>query len=105
MDWQSVAQYLELCVTFVLAARLLSLGLHKVYRYFSVFLLADISGTLLWALDKRLAGTRFFVDYRIVWLTERVVMWIFILLTVYALLDAILVQLPGILTLSHRVLN
>jgi hypothetical protein len=105
MDWPSFAQYVELCLGFVLVARLLSLRLHRVYRYFCVFLLADISGTLLWAIAKRTRGTAFHFDYRIAWLSEHVIVWLFTLLTVYALLDAILTQLPGILKLSHRILN
>jgi hypothetical protein len=105
MDWPSVAQYVELCLSVILIARLLSLGLHRVYRYFSFFLLADISGTLLWVADRRLEGTPIYVDYRILWLGDLAAIWIFTFLTVYALLDAILAQLPGILKLSHRVLN
>jgi hypothetical protein len=105
MDWLTVLQYVELCLAFVLVARLLSLGLHRVYRYFCVFLLSDISGTLVWAIDKRFKGTPLHFDYRIAWLGERFVAWVFGLLTVYALLDAILAGLPGILKLSRKVLN
>jgi hypothetical protein len=68
-------------------------------------LLADISGTLVWAIDKRVKGTPLHFDYRIAWLGERAVVWLFTLLTVYALLDAILAHLPGILKLSRKVLN
>jgi hypothetical protein len=105
MDWPSIAQYVELCLGFVLVARLLSLRLHRVYRYFCVFLIADISGTLIWAIDKRTRGTPFHFDYRIAWMLERGIVWVFTLLTVYALLGAILAQLPGILKLSRRILN
>ncbi len=105
MDWPSLAQYLELCLGFILVARLLTLRLHRVYRYFSVFLIADISGTLVWAVQKRTQGTALQFDYRIAWLIENVVVWVFTLLTVYALLDAILTHLPGILKLSRKFLN
>lgn len=105
MDWPSITQYVELCLGFVLVARLLSLHLHRVYRYFCIFLLADISGTLIWAVQLRTQGTPLHFDYRIAWLCERLVTWIFTLLTVYALLDAILARLPGILKLSRKVLN
>lgn len=105
MDWPSVAQYVELCLGCVLAVKLLSLRLHRVYRYFCVFLLADISETLIWAVDKRTGGTPFHFDYRIAWLSERGIEWLFTLLVVYALLDAILAQLPGILRLSRRILK
>jgi len=104
MHWLSVAQYVELCLGFILVARLLSLRLHRVYRYFCVFLLADISGILIWSVQKYTWRTYHF-DYRIAWLVEHVVIWVFTLLTVYALLDAILARLPGILKLSHKVLN
>jgi hypothetical protein len=102
MDWLSVAQYVELCLGFILVARLLSLRPHRVYRYFCVFLVADISGILVWSVQKYTWHTYHF-DYRIAWLTEHVVVWVFTLLTVYALLDAILAHLPGILKLSHKV--
>lgn len=105
MNWASIASYVELGLGFVLVLKLLFLRLHSVYRFFAVFLLADISGNLIWAVDNHLIGTPFYVDYRILWLTERLLAWTFTLLTVYALLGAILAQLPGILKLSRRVLN
>ncbi|HEX4749630.1 MAG TPA: hypothetical protein VH302_08825 [Bryobacteraceae bacterium] len=104
MEWSSVAQYIELCLGFVLATRLLLLKLHRVYKYFAIFLLVDVSSNLIWAIEKR-TGTPFHVDYRVVWLIESVAMWVFTLLTVYALMDAILAHLPGILRLSRKVLN
>jgi hypothetical protein len=105
MNWPSVAQYVELCLGFALVAKLLSLRLHRVYGYFSILLIADISGSLVWALQVRTQGTPLQFDYRTAWLVERVTVWVFTLLTVYALLGAILAQLPGILKLSRRVLN
>ncbi|HZS56300.1 MAG TPA: hypothetical protein VFA65_17985 [Bryobacteraceae bacterium] len=105
MDWPSVAQYVELCLGFILVAKLLSLRLHRVYRYFCVFLLADISGILIWYVQRRTQHTSFHFDYRLPWLALHIIGWVFTLLTVYALLDAILANLPGILKLSHRVLN
>jgi len=105
MDWPSVAQYVELCLGCVLVVKLLSLRLHHVYRYFCIFLLADISTTFMWAVDKGLRGTPFYFDYRIAWLAERGIEWVFTLLTVYALLGAILAQLPGILKLSRKILK
>jgi hypothetical protein len=105
MNWPSVTQYVELCLGFALVAKLLSLHLHRVYGYFSIFLIADISGSLVWALQVHTQGTPLQFDYRIAWLAERLTIWIFTLLTVYALLGAILAQLPGILKLSRRVLN
>ncbi|SRR5579875_2206733 len=105
MDWPAVIQYVELCLGFILVARLLSLGLHKAYLYFCIFLLADTSGNLIWLVQKHLQGTPLRFDYRIAWLVQHAVLWVFTLLTIYALLDAILAHLPGILKLSHRVLN
>lgn len=105
MDWSSIAQYVELCLGFVLVGKLLSLDLQRVYKYFAIFLIADISGILIWAFQKRMKGTPLHFDYRLAWLTEMIVLWVFTLLTVYALLDAMLANLPGILRLSRRVLN
>lgn len=105
MDWPSFIQYVELCLGFILIARLLFLHLQRVYSYFCVFLFADFSGSLIWALQTRLRHTPFHFDYRIAWLAQHIFLWVFTLLTVYALLDAMLAQLPGILRLSHRVLK
>ena len=105
MNWASIASYIELGLGLILVSKLLLLRLHNVYRFFSIFLLADISANLVWALDKQFWGTSFYVDYRIAWLGERLVVWTFTILTVYALLGAILTQLPGILKLSRWVLN
>lgn len=105
MDLSSIAQYIELCIGFVLAVRLLVLDLHRVYKYFAVFLLVDIVSVTIWALDRRAKGTPFHFDYRPGWLIESAILWTLTLLTVYALLDAILAHLPGILRLSRRVLN
>jgi hypothetical protein len=105
MDWPSVAQFVEFFVSSVLVVRLLSLGLHRVYRYFAFFLLAEIIGTVVWAVDRYVVFSRFRLDYRVLWLADHALIWLFTLMTVYALLDAILAQLPGILTLSRRVLN
>ncbi len=105
MPWPTIAQYVELGLGFVLIAKLLSLGLHRVYKYLSIFLLADISGDLVWALQIRARGTPFQFDYRIAWLAQRAIIWVFTILTVYALLEAILAQLPGILSFCRRVLK
>ncbi len=105
MNWSSIAQYSELIAGSLLIVRLLTLNLHRVYRYFCFFLMADISGTLIWAIQRSLQQTQFRFDYRLVWLVGRLLTWPFILLTVYALLGAILANLPGILRLSRRVLN
>lgn len=105
MDWPALTQYVELCLGCILIARLLSLHLHRVYSYFCVFVFADVSGSLIWAIQTRLRRTPLHFDYRIAWLVQHVFLWVFTLLTVYALLDAILVPLPGILKLSRRVLK
>ena len=105
MDWPAVVQYGELCLGFALVVKLLTLRLHRVYKYFAAFLAADILGNLVWMIEKPLVGTPFQFDYRIAWILDNFALWVFTLLTVYALLDAILAHLPGILKLSRMVLN
>lgn len=105
MNWSSTAQYSEIFVGFILIARLSWLNLHRVYRYFCIFLLAELSGTVIWIIQAAVQNTPLQFDYRIAWLLGRLVAWPFTLLTVYALLGTVLLNLQGILQLSRKVLN
>ena len=102
ITWNYVVQSLDLALGFLLIMRLLSLKLHGVYARFCFLLLADLLGSFLWFL---LHATRFKVDYRVVWLVDRTIVWGLTLWTVYGLFGAILANLPGIAKLSHKVLN
>lgn len=100
-----IAQGAELFFGLILIVRLLTLQLHRVYRLLSYFLVTDLLGTVWWVLQRYLPGPAGSLDYRLLWITHQVVLCAILVPTVYALLDAVLRSLPGILNFSHRFLN
>jgi hypothetical protein len=104
MNWQLGVQCLNLALGLLLIARLISVKLHKVYKLFCFFLIADLFGSALWVLN-RIFGVFSLRFYWFTWLTVRPIVWLLTLLMIYSLLERILVQLPGLLRLSKRVLH
>ena len=104
MNWEYFIQCLNLALGVLLIIRLFSIKLHKIYKLFCLFLIADLFGSALWVLSQvfGLFSDRF---YLFPWLINRPVVWLFTLLMVYSLLEKILFQLPGLLRLSKRVLH
>ena len=96
-----VAQYLSDGLELALVIRLLSLRLHSVYRVFCAFLIVDLFSSAAFFVSLRYPS----VDYRLVWMIFAPATWILALWMLYALLDAMLANLPGILRLSRKVLN
>ncbi len=109
MNWELMAQFAGVGFSFLLIGRLLLLHLHKVYRIFCAFLLADVSGSLFWFIEHYLypAGSHRQppIDYRVGWLYGKMAVWVFTIWTVYALLGAILKNLHGIRRFSRKVIN
>jgi hypothetical protein len=103
MIWARIAQDVNVALCIALVIRLLVLRLHRVYRIFSLFLLSELFGSLV-AFWKFLAPDSL-PDYRIIWLVAQPFIWICTLWTVYALLEAVLGNLPGILGFSQKLLN
>ena len=103
MSWVRLGQDLNITLGLVLIIRLLVLRLERVYRVFCLFLMAEFLASLLAFLDALSPNS--FPDYRIMWMASRTVIWIFTLWTVYSLLNAVLLRLPGILKFSRKVLN
>ena len=104
-NWEYIAQYLGILLSGVLAFKLLGLRLSPVYRSFSIFLILDLAGSLMWACWWFL-GRRFWgADYRAIWAIDHILTGVASIFTIYALLTAVLEKLPGILKLSRRVLN
>ena len=97
-----VTQYISDCLAVALIVRLLALRLHSVYRVFCAFLIVDLISSLAFLFERYVQPYR---DYRITWMALRPITWVFVLWMVYALLDAILANLPGLLRISRRVLN
>ncbi len=104
MNWEYAVQCLNLALGISLIVRLFRIRLHRIYKLFCAFLIADLFGSVLWILNQLFA---LFSDYHylFIWLVIKPVVWLFTLLMVYSLLGKILVQLPGLLRLSRQVLH
>jgi hypothetical protein len=103
MSFVQISQVLNLALGALLVIRLVSLRLERVYTIFCLFLGCELLVSLVEFFSS--IEPNLLPDYRITWLTGRVVIWILTLWTVYALLGAVLAELPGILGLSRKVLN
>lgn len=104
MNWELIVQCSNITLGIFLIIRLFSSKLYKVYEAFCIFLITDLIVIASWILSIafKLPSGRF---YLLTWLIVRPVSWLFMLLMVYSLLGNILVQLPGVLRLSKRVLH
>lgn len=103
MIWSRIAQDVNGALCIALIIRLLVLRLHRVYRIFCLLLLAELLGSLVASV--KVLAPEWLPDYRIIWIVADSVIWICTLWTVYALLDAVLTNLPGILGFSRKLLN
>lgn len=103
MNSVRIEQDINIALSAILIVRLLALRIHHVYRVFCLFLISELAFSLI-ALIKALSPEAL-PDYRLIWLSLEPVVWVFTLWTVYALLDAVLAKLPGILGFSRKVLN
>ncbi len=99
------AQALEIALGLILVLKLLSLRLHAIYQYFSLYLVCELIGSTVWILVRSFDRRAEWSDYRLLWAAQQIVVDTIIILTVYTLLGTVLDRLPGILTLSRRYLN
>lgn len=104
MNWTRTALALSDCLSIALVFRLFTLRLHRVYRVFCGFLVFEAISTSF-IMFERFSSLDKNLDYRVLWLLLRLVYWILSISMVYALLQALLQSLPGILRLSRRVLS
>ena len=104
-NFEYLTQGLQITLGVVLIARLLALRLHVVYKLFSFFLAVDVISSVVFLFQHYLNRHGVNVDYRLTWVAERSLMWTLMIVTVYALLGAVLENLPGILRFSRRFLN
>lgn len=101
MTFRLFAQLISDALAIALVVRLLRLRLHRVYAVFCAFVLFDLFSSVAVVTNKFFPYPR---DYRILWMGLRAVSWVISLWMVYALVDAMLANLPGVLRLSRRVL-
>jgi hypothetical protein len=106
MKWTRLAQYVTDIFGLLLIVRLLSIRvrLHSVYGVFCAFLGFQLLDSLVSLLEYAFRD-RQLVDYRISWMSFKVIGWILSLWIVYSLLSAILQTFPGILRISRMLLN
>ncbi len=104
MNWILIGLGVSAALDLALIVRLISLGLHQVYRIFCAFLAFELVSAAL-VLFERYSALDNYLDYRLVWVTLRLGSWILSIWMIYALLQAILRNLPGILKISRRVLS
>ena len=95
----------EIVLACLVLGRLFWLRLHGVYRVFALFLMVEIPTLILSEAGSRWAGRWFPIDYRIWWSVTRIPYWILYVWMVYALLQAVMHEYPGLHKLSARVLN
>jgi len=100
MSVTDIAQYISDALALALVIRLLTLRLHKVYRVFCAFVLFDLFSSAVFFATRSLRHPH--VDYRLAWMAMRPVAWVLSLWVVYALLSAVLGQLPGVWRLSRK---
>lgn len=104
MNWARIVFVLSDVLSIALTIRLIMLRLHDVYRVFCAFLIFQVLSESFAIIDKFTSLDRT-IDYRIAWLIMQLISWILSIWMVYALLNAILRRLPGILRISRRALN
>jgi hypothetical protein len=103
MSWSPVVQLASDGLSVVLIVRLLILRLQNVYRVFCAFLLFELLASLITFVERAIHNPQ--LDYRLTWIPLKVIGWILSLWVVYALLQATLTSLPGILKFSRKLLN
>jgi hypothetical protein len=103
MTVTDIAQYISDGLALALVTRLMLLRLHSVYRVFCAFLLFDLFSSAVFFMTTHF--NVWHLDSRWAWMGLRPISWLLALWMVYALADAILANLPGILRLSHKILG
>ncbi|SRR5579875_205741 len=103
MDWPQIAEAVSDGLEVAIIVRLLSLGLHRVYRVFCIFLVFEVlmSGLAFWIQLTHPAGW----NYKVVWLIFDPISCVLYVALVYALLSALLAKFPGILNFSRKILH
>lgn len=103
MNFVLISEIALILLGFWTAVRMLRLRLHRTFNFFAAFIMFEIAQSAIfvaYALSSSTVG-----DYRVFWVVLIVPEWVLTLCTVYSLLDALLHELPGILSFSHRVLQ
>ncbi len=101
MNWNLLGQYSDVVLAFLMVLSLAKLNLQGRYLAVLVFIVFDGLQSLLFIVFKYWH----LVDYRIFAFVSMLLTWCTTIWVVYALLIAILQQLPGILRFSLRFLN
>jgi hypothetical protein len=104
MHWTTaIAQGAIDCFSVILIVRFQQQHLKGVYRVLTWYLFFGLLESLLGFESKRFPSS--YLDYRAAWVGLKVVDWVLTLWIVYAVLNEVLRNLPGVLQFSRRLLN
>lgn len=102
MTLESKVDYIQIILNLFLILRLFSLRLGKVYSIFAVYVLLDLIGCIAASFYPEAIHP---VGYPLLYMSVRMVTWFLSFWVIYALLNAMLRSLPGILRYSRRLLH
>jgi hypothetical protein len=103
MNWEYAVETVDTLLGTALIAKLWLSGLFRTYRIFCLFFLFSLASSYAWLLMFLRAFRS--IDYRIVWLSTSLPVWLLTVFMAYSHMDKILVNLPGIAKLSRKFLN
>jgi hypothetical protein len=103
MSWEHSVEAVDTVLGTVLIGKLWVSGLYQRYRVFCLFLFVSLVSSYAWVVMR--LGAFQSVDYRIVWLSTSLPVWLLTVFMVYTHMEKILVNLPGIAKLSKKVLD
>jgi hypothetical protein len=110
MSPENSVQIIDTLLGTILIGKLWVSGLYKHYRVFWFFWLVNLMSSYAWLVMWigisvfKLNGLKS-IDYRIVWLSTSLPIWLLTVFMVYSHMEKILLNLPGIAKLSKSVLN
>jgi hypothetical protein len=103
MNWDRIVLGAKDLLGLLLVVRLLRVQLHGVYKVFCVFVFYECAGSSIVLLQSpaMLSSRTYYCE----WLVLSAAGWVITLWMIYALMEAVLTRLPGILKFSRRLLN
>ena len=110
MSAENSVQIIDTVLGTILIGKLWISGLYKYHRVFWFFWFVNLISSYAWLvmwIGISVFQLRVFksIDYRIVWLSTSLPIWLLTVFMVYGHMEKILVNLPGIARLSRNVLN
>ena len=102
MPLELFTKCLNVSVAIILVFRLIRLGLFSTYKVLAAFVLYDLSVSALALLPWRWLYNHYGIDYRLVWLGARPLLWIFYVWVVYSILQRVMNEHPAVLRITRK---